>query len=122
MEFSSGSHVGSVTANVRISAAKNVDFQLTGDVVETKTGSVAQGANVELPIELSSGDGTKNVMVEFTDEASAKTYASTSVVLDTAAPTVSVSSHADGESVQGTGIALTGSVADAGGIASFTVA
>ncbi|MFZ3232492.1 MAG: hypothetical protein WA194_03030 [Patescibacteria group bacterium] len=41
--------------------------------------------------------------------------------MDTALPTLSITSHSNGGSAEGSQIVLTGSVSDAGGLATFTV-
>lgn len=121
VEFLSGSHVGGNTATVRISAVKTVDYEITGDVASTVTGSISGVGSDQFDIALSAGDGEKTVLVSFTDTSGTVTYAQANVTVDTVAPTVSVVSHADGSSAEGTGITLTGSAFDAGGIATFTV-
>lgn len=121
IEFLSGSYVGGNTAAVMISAEKTVDYEITGDVASTVTGSISGAGNDQFDVSLSAGDGEKTVLVSFTDTSGTVTYAQASVTVDTVVPTVSVVSHADGSSAEGTGITLTGSAFDAGGIATFTV-
>lgn len=121
MEFLSGSHVGGNTATVRISAVKSVDYEITGDVSSTVTGSISGAGNDQFDVTLSAGDGVKTVTVSFTDSSGIVTYALADVTVDTVAPTVSIASHLDGSAAEGTGTTLTGGVFDEGGIASFTV-
>lgn len=121
VEFLSGSHVGANTATVMVSAFKTVDYEITGDVASTVTGSISGAGNDQFDVSLSAGDGEKTVLVSFTDTSGTVTYAQANVTVDTVAPTVSIASHADGSSAEGTGITLTGSAFDAGGIATFTV-
>ncbi|MFB0965427.1 MAG: hypothetical protein QMC36_07230 [Patescibacteria group bacterium] len=74
-----------------------------------------------MSITLSPGDGAKTAYVTFVDEAAVSTVANASVTVDTASPSLTIGSHADGSSAEGAQITLTGSANDAGGISAFTV-
>lgn len=122
MEFQSGSHLDDTNAVVTVSALKPVTFELSGSgLAAVVTGSLAASGSVDVPVTLTAGEGTKNLVATFTDEGGTVTAASASAVLDLAAPIVAIASHADGAGVSGTSVTLTGNVSDAGGLASFTV-
>ncbi len=119
--FASGSHVSSTQVTLSVSANKNVDFEITGDLASSVTGSVSAGSSIDVSVELSAGEGNKTVMTTFTDEASATSVASATAFLDLNAPSSSIASHSDGQHVTGNQIVLTGSASDAGGIVSLTL-
>lgn len=119
--FLSGANVGSNSVAVRVSANKTVDYEITGDVVGTHTGTLTGGSSADVAIDLSAGDGPKTAYVTFTDLAGVSTSANAVVTVDTVSPTLSISSHSNGDAVEGSQIVLTGSVSDAGGLAAFAV-
>lgn len=122
IQFLSGSYVGDANTVIRVTAQKAVIFELSGSgLTASVTGSLASAGTVDVPVTLSAGEGTKNVVATFTDEGGKITAASTGTVLDTGSPAVSISSHVDGQSVTGTQVTITGTVSDAGGLATFTV-
>lgn len=122
VSFLSGSHVDDANAVVTVAALKPVTFELSGSgLAASVTGTLAASGSVDVPVVLSAGEGMKNLVASFTDEGGTVTAASASVILDLAAPTVSVTSHTDGSGVSGTSVTLTGTVSDVGGLASFTV-
>lgn len=119
--FLSGAVIGSNSATARISASKTVDYEITGDVVGTYTGTLTGGSSTDITLDLSAGDGSKTAYVTFTDLAGVSTSANALVTVDTTSPALSITSHADGGTAEGSQIVLTGNVSDTGGLAIFTV-
>lgn len=119
--FLSGAIIGSNSGVIRISANKTVDYEVTGDVAGTYTGTVTGGSSADVALDLSAGDGAKTAYVTFADLAGVSTSANAVITVDTASPTVSITSHPNGGSAEGSQITLTGSVSDTGGLASLTV-
>lgn len=119
--FLSGAIVGSNSVVVRVSASKTVDYEITGDVVGTHTGTLIGGSSADVALDLSAGDGSKTAYATFTDLAGVSTSANAVITVDTASPALSISSHTNGASAEGSLIVLTGSVSDTGGLATFTV-
>lgn len=108
-------------ATIRVSAAKTVDFEVSGDVVGSATGTISGSGSADVSVTLSAGDGAKTAYVTFVDEAAVSTVANATVTVDATAPSLTISSHADGSTADGSQITLTGSASDAGGLSAFTV-
>ena len=119
--FLSGSMVDSNVTAVRVSANKDVDYEITGDVVGTYTGTLSGGTSADVVLNLTAGDGVKTGYVTFTDLAGVATSANATTTVDTALPELSIVSHSNGGTAEGSQIVLTGSVSDTGGLATFTV-
>lgn len=119
--FLSGSMVDSNVTAIRVSANKDVDYEITGDVVGTHTGTLSGGTSADVVLNLTAGDGSKTAYVTFTDLAGVSTSANATTTVDTVLPEISIVSHSNGGTADGSQIILTGSVSDTGGLAAFTV-
>ena len=91
-------------------------YEISGDV----TPVVGSGNGVlQLPLVLSTGDGVKVISWALWTGGHASVTGSVSIVLDTTAPTITISSHSNHYATTGSTITLTGTVYDNHGIATI---
>lgn len=108
-----GTYTDSTGATLTVSSTEPVSFTVTGlGIAKSVTGILSEAGSVDVSVELTETDGSKETKVTFADAAGTESEAFASVILDRNAPQVSITSFSDGDKAEGATMTVMGTATD----------
>ncbi|MDD2871354.1 MAG: S8 family serine peptidase [Candidatus Gracilibacteria bacterium] len=121
LSFASGAYTNNTTTNLNLtSSVYPVNYAISGDITNSLTGTLNN--NGSLAVNLTSGEGLKNVSITYTSTGGTlNTTYTGSITLDQTLPALNFLSYLNNEKATSSSISLTGTLFDQNGISSFTL-
>ena len=121
LSFLSGSLSNNSTTQLHLfSSEYPVEYELSGDLVQTYTGTIYSSWSVIF--ELAAWEGTKNVAVIYKDSGNNYSPSYTgSILIDQTPPTINILSHSNNQQLIPSSITLTGTISDTNGLSSLKI-